>query len=99
MFNMPSLCNCREATDVVKEACIEVVGTENFVERAKPTMGAEDFAYYTKKIKACNFYFGSKNEARNIVYRGHHPKFDIEEECLKYSMAAFLTVIKKLMVK
>lgn len=99
VFNMPSLCNCKEVTDVVKEACIEVVGTENFVERTKPTMGAEDFAYYTKKIKACNFYFGSKNEKRNIVYRGHHPKFDIEEECLKYSMAAFLTVIEKLMVK
>lgn len=99
VFNMPSLCNCKEVTDVVKEACIEVVGKENFVERAKPTMGAEDFAYYTKKIKACNFYFGSKNEKRNIVYRGHHPKFDIEEDCLKYSMAAFLTVIKKLMVK
>ena len=99
ILNVPSLCNNKEVTDVVKEACIEVVGAENVLERPEPTMGTEDFAYYTKKLKACNFYFGSRNEERGIVVRGHHPKFDIEENCLQYSMAAFLTVLKKLLVK
>lgn len=98
-LNVPSLCNNKEVTDIVKESCIEVVGAENVLERPDPTMGTEDFAYYTKKLKACNFYFGSKNEERGIVYRGHHPKFDIDENCLQYSMAAFITVLKKLLVK
>lgn len=96
--NMPSLTNNNQVVDIVKAACIETVGEENVIERADPTMGAEDFAYYTKKFKACNFYFGSKNTQRNIVTRGHNPKFDIEEECFMYSMSAFIAVVKKLMV-
>lgn len=96
VMNMPSLKNDKELTDLIKEACTEVVGAENVLERENPTMGAEDFAYYTKIYKACNFYFGSRNEKRGIIVRGHNPKFDIEEQCLLYSMAAFLTIIQKL---
>ncbi|MEH7390884.1 M20 family metallopeptidase [Bacillus sp. JJ1503] len=44
--------------------------------------GSEDFAYYLEKIPGCFFYIGCKPKGKETAYFNHHPKFDIDEDCL-----------------
>lgn len=44
--------------------------------------GSEDFAYYLEKIPGCFFYIGCKPKGVDHAYFNHHPKFDIDEDCL-----------------
>lgn len=44
--------------------------------------GSEDFAYYLEKIPGCFFYIGCKPKGAETAYFNHHPKFDIDEDCL-----------------
>ncbi len=64
----------RFAREVLKELG-EVVEPE-------PTMGAEDFAFYTKKAPGLFILLGIRNEKKGIVYPHHHPRFNVDEEVL-----------------
>ncbi|WP_316572245.1 M20 family metallopeptidase [Neobacillus sp. YIM B06451] len=44
--------------------------------------GSEDFAYYLEKIPGCFFFIGCKPKGVENAYFNHHPKFDIDEDCL-----------------
>ena len=44
------------------------------------TMGSEDFAYYQQKIPGLYVFFGAKPEGEFFPH--HHPKFDIDENCM-----------------
>lgn len=47
-----------------------------------PSMGVEDFSYYTEKAKGLYYRLGCRNEAENIVNPAHGNYFDIDERCL-----------------
>ena len=47
-------------------------------------MTAEDFSFFSQKIPACFFRLGVRNEDLGIVYEVHHPKFDIDENAIKF---------------
>jgi len=53
------------------------VDTENYL-----TMGAEDMGYMQEKVDGCYFMIGSANDAKNLNYNHHHPKFDFDEQAL-----------------
>lgn len=44
--------------------------------------GSEDFAYYLEKIPGCFFFIGCKPKGVETAYFNHHPKFNIDEDCL-----------------
>ncbi len=48
----------------------------------RPTMGAEDFAYYLQKVPGAFLALGIRNEEKGIIYPHHHPKFDVDEDVL-----------------
>ncbi len=48
----------------------------------KRTMGAEDFAFYARKVPGVFIALGIRNEAKGIVWPHHHPKFDVDESVL-----------------
>lgn len=47
-----------------------------------PTMGVEDFAYYTRKVPGLYYKLGCRNEEKGIMYPAHGSYFDIDEECM-----------------
>lgn len=53
----------------------------------RPSMGVEDFAYYTKVIPGLYYVLGCKNERRGINNPAHGSYFDIDEECMIYGCA------------
>lgn len=50
---------------------------------AEKMLGGEDFAYYLKHIPGCFIQLGCRNEDKECVYPLHHPKFNLDEECMK----------------
>lgn len=75
----PGMVNDEEMTELVRQVAVDVVGEDNVIEI--PTgMGGEDFAHFLLARPGCFFRVGTRNEARDIVYGHHHPKFDVEED-------------------
>ena len=75
---------------VSDEACVahteqavdQLIGRENRTEAA-PTLAGEDFALYLRHVPGCFFWLGSgPRENAERAYGLHHPKFQINEECL-----------------
>ncbi|NJE08127.1 amidohydrolase [Thermococcus sp. M39] len=48
----------------------------------RPTLGAEDFAFYTQKTPGLFVLLGIRNEEKGIIYPHHHPKFNVDESVL-----------------
>lgn len=57
-------------------------------------MGAEDFGFYAQKIPACFFRLGIMNKEKGIVHGVHTPRFQVDENALKYGagMMAWLAI-------
>jgi amidohydrolase len=55
-------------------------------------MGGEDFSYFLNERPGSFFYVGTRNEDRGLVWGHHHPRFDIDEEGLKYGIETMTRV-------
>lgn len=47
----------------------------------EPTLGAEDFAFYSRKVPAMFYFIGAMSE-QNGAYFLHHPKVIFNEDCM-----------------
>ncbi len=91
-YGYPVLVNDWEMTKLVSSACSKGIGEEN-VEVLKPSMGAEDFAYYLEKCPGSYFRLGCRNEEKGILHPYHSSLFDIDEEVLPFGVEMFTRII------
>lgn len=91
-YGYPVLINDPEMTRLVASACSRAIGDEK-VKNLKPSMGAEDFAYYLEKVPGSYFRLGIGNEAKGIVHPYHSSHFDIDEEVLPFGVEMFIRII------
>lgn len=78
----PAVVNDPLVTTAVQRAARELFPDHDLDERGRITMGAEDFAFYQKKVPGTFFFIGSTNVEKGLVYGHHHPRFDFDEEAL-----------------
>ncbi|WP_312699336.1 M20 family metallopeptidase [Sedimentibacter sp.] len=78
-----ALINNDEVVDVVKENAERLLGKKNVVFKEFPSLGAEDFSYFSDVAKGAFFHLGCGNKERGITSLIHTDTFDIDEECLK----------------
>lgn len=65
----------------------EMLGFDNIKDEL-PTMGAEDFSFYSEVVPVAYFYFlGMQNESHPPLKIGHSPLFQVNEEVLPYGAA------------
>lgn len=70
-----------------------VLGNEN-VSEGKCTYAAEDFGYFTKSAKGAHIKIGTANPALpNTQNPLHNPKFDIDENALKFALKIFIGLV------
>jgi amidohydrolase len=91
-YGYPVLVNDTEMSKLVASACSKGIGKEN-VEVLRPSMGAEDFAYYLEKVPGSFFRLGCRNEEKGIVHPYHSSLFDIDEEVLPFGVEMFVRVV------
>jgi len=85
-FGYGPLYNDARVVKLVSEAAADIVGEDNLVS-VEPSMGAEDFSYFAREAPGAFFRVGVRNEAKDTIYPGHHPKFDIDEDALPIGTA------------
>lgn len=96
-FMFPPFSNDTEVIDTIYRSAAEVLGENKVIKKPDPEMGSEDFAYYTKKIKAAFFFFGIRNEKKDCVYSLHNPRFDIDEDTFGPTLAVFVNTVYHLL--
>ncbi len=79
--------NDKEMAEIGQTAAKDLFG-DCLVEMEKQT-GGEDFSFYGRKVPAAFAFVGSKNEAKIEYHPHHHPKFDIDEDALKYTAGLY----------
>lgn len=87
LYGYPSVVNADTMSDLVMAAGTRILGPENVLAVAKPSMGGEDFSYFAQQAPGCFFRLGARNEAKGHVWPGHHPKYDFDEDALAYGAA------------
>ena len=86
MDGSPSLINDPEIISLVEQAGEAVVGSENVLQ-IDPTMGGEDFTYFTRAVPGAMFCLGVRDEEAGITSPVHRPTFDISPKALTIGAA------------
>lgn len=77
----PPLINNSDIVKLIQKAGIAIIGSDNVIE-IEPTMGGEDFTYYTRKVPGAMFCLGVRNEKLGLISPVHRPTFDIDPDAL-----------------
>ena len=62
-------------------------------------MGGEDFSAYLTKAPGCFIPVGAGNEAKDIIYPHHHPRFTVDEDALEDGLRILVNLPKKILNK
>jgi len=77
-----ALINDDAVVDVIKEAAQKVVGGQNIVYKEFPSMGGEDFSYFTEKVPSAFYHLGCMNDALGMNFPLHSKHFVLDEDAL-----------------
>ena len=83
----PCCYNDRAITELVKGAAAKVLGAENILEQEAPTLGTDDFGYFSALVPGCYYYIGVGNEAKGWTYPNHNPHFVVDPDALPLAAA------------
>ncbi len=77
----PPVVNTARETAIARRAAETVVGSAGIVAQDHPSMGAEDFSYYLKRLPGCYVRYGARLTDDGYIPL-HSPHFDINEDVL-----------------
>lgn len=63
------------------EAGQKVIGEDAFW--GPGTSASEDFSWFAKKVPGCFLFLGAGTKENGLPFMNHHPKFNINENCLE----------------
>lgn len=89
----PVLINDVDFTKSLRNNAMDFLGEDN-VKPLPQLMTAEDFAWYSHKVKACMYRIGTSNVEKGIVSKQHTPTFDIDEDSMEIGVGlmAYLAI-------
>lgn len=93
-IDYPPTVNDTHCWGVARQLARELTSDEQ-VEELPPTMGGEDFAFYTEQVPGCFVALGVRNEALGAIYSVHHPKFKVDEDALPLGVALHVAFAMK----
>ncbi len=72
-------------TDLLRRAAGKILGSENVLELPEPSLGTDDFGYFSDAVPGCYYYIGVGND--RFTYPNHNPHFAADPEALPLSAA------------
>ncbi|MHC4995960.1 MAG: M20 metallopeptidase family protein, partial [Planctomycetota bacterium] len=79
----PVTMNHPGVTDYVLDTARGMVGEESVIVADQPSMGAEDFSYYSQKIPSCFYLIGLRPINRDTYPNLHTPEFDFNDDAIR----------------
>ena len=58
-----------------------------------PVMAGEDFSFYQQEIPGTFFFLGSGSDEADSRHTWHHPRYNVDERCLKTGMAVMTGLV------
>lgn len=74
-------------TKLLLGAAAKVLGPENLLEQEAPTLGTDDFGYFSALVPGCYYYIGVGNQAKGFTYPNHNPHFAADPDALPLAAA------------
>lgn len=81
----PALQNSKELVPGIRSAAIKTFGREDILIEHR-NMAGEDFAEFSKRIPCLFYFIGNGNTSKGTHFPHHHPKFQLDEDTLKYGV-------------
>lgn len=95
----PSLENDDQLLAWIKPVCEEVLGKDHVLLCTKPSLGADDFAYFCHGTRGLYYNIGARRPGEKNAYPIHNNRFNPDEACIKTGILtevlAVLTVLKE----
>jgi amidohydrolase len=91
VMGYPSVINDDAMIEILQQTADQVLGSGKYA-MVKPSMGSEDFSYFTRHVPGVFFLLGVGNQQKNIVHHGHNPMFDIDEDAMPIGVALLSTL-------
>jgi hippurate hydrolase len=90
----PTINSAAEAA-LCAEAALALVGEENVTTDGRPSMGAEDFAYYLQKKPGCYVWIGNGAGEGEGGCMLHNPHYDFNDEILPSGVAYWVELVHR----
>jgi amidohydrolase len=81
-------------TDLAWSVAEEVVGRRNVV-ASEPSMGGEDMSLALAAVPGVFAFVGANDGTARTSYPHHHPRFDVNEDCLGVAAAFMETFVRR----
>jgi len=89
----PPLVNTEAESENVKHVAQSFLEKEKILYPAERVMFGEDFAYYLHHVPGCFIQLGCRNYSKECIYPLHHPKFNLDEDCMKIGIRLLAEII------
>ncbi len=83
----PPLVNSKSINDIYRRSASELYGAKSIIEVTEPSMGGEDFAFYTQKVPSAMLQLGVRNPAIGADKPWHHSEFKLDEMAIPFGAA------------
>lgn len=83
----PCCHNDRALTELLAGAAAKVLGEGNVLEQEAPTLGTDDFGYFSALVPGCYYYIGVGNADRGFTFPNHNPHFAADPDALPLAAA------------
>lgn len=84
--DLPAVVNPPDLVEWCRLSLEKVFGPKGLVDAA-PSMGGEDFACFQEKVPGVFLFLGVGNKTKGIVNQWHNPRFDADEDSLRFGAA------------
>jgi amidohydrolase len=92
----PLFCD-KELTSIAENMLVRLFGKEKTIIIERPSMGAENFAFYSEKVPVVYLRIGSRDEAQGFINPLHSAKFNFDENILPQGIAVIGSLALKLL--
>ncbi len=81
----PGCRNDPAMTDLLRRAAGKILGSENVLELAEPSLGTDDFGYFSDAVPGCYYYIGVGGQ--DFAFPNHNPRFAADPAALPLAAA------------
>ena len=83
----PGCRNDPAVTSLLRQAAAKVLGEPNVLELEAPSLGTDDFGYFSDAAPGCYYYIGVGNEEKGFTCPNHSPRFAADPDALPLAAA------------
>ena len=83
----PGCRNDPAMTDLLRQAAGAVLGRENVWELPEPSLGTDDFGYFSDAAPGCYYYIGVGSGEKGFTFPNHNPHFAADPAALPLAAA------------